>query len=141
MHTFDNEIMNLVDALKSEMREGDDTTLQRTKTYLAGEYVYGISIDNRLDGRFDVDIHVQWPRLHRWILQAQQEGKTLLWSHTALYDEEVHVHVGSVGSIINYTAIVDRATLVDMLKTHGHDPDVTASATALWKLVLKYECL
>lgn len=141
MHTFDNEIMNLVDALKSEMREGDDTTLKRQKAYLAGEYVYGIQIDNRLDGAFTVDIHVQWPRLHRWILQAQQEGKTLLWSHTALHDEEAHVHVGLVGSIINYTAIVDRATLADMLKEHGHDPDPTASATALWKLVLKYECL
>lgn len=138
---FENEIMNLVDALKSDMREGDDTTLQRHKTYLAGECVYGIQIDNRFDGEFEVDIHVQWPRLHRLILQAQQEGKTLLWSHTALYDGEVHVHVGTVGSIINYTAIVDRTTLADMLKEHGHDPDTTASATALWKLVLKYECL
>lgn len=138
---FENEIMNLVDALKSEMREGDDTTLQRTKTYLAGEYVYGIRIDNRLDGGFEVDIHVQWPRLHRLILQAQKEGKTLLWSYATLHDEDVHVHIGFVGSIINYTAIVDRTTLADMLKTHGHDPDVTASAAALWKLVLKYECL
>lgn len=141
MHTFENEIMNLVDALKSEMREGNNGTLQKDKTYSAGEYVYGIQIDNRLDGSFKVDIHVQWPRLHCWILQAQQEGKTLLWSHTALYDEEVHVHVGSVGSIINYTAIVDRATLADMLKEQGFDYDPTASATALWKLVLKYECL
>ena len=138
---FENEIMNLVDALKSEMRKGDSTTLRRTETYSAGEYVYGIHIDNRLDGSFKVDIHVQWPRLHHWILQAQHEGKTLLWSHTALYGEEVHVHVGTVGSIINYTAIVDRATLADMLKEHGHDPDTTASATALWSLVLKYECL
>ena len=138
---FENEIMNLVDALKSETREGDDGTLHKQKTYLSGEYVYGIQIDNRLDGSFKVDIHVQWPRLHRWILQAQQEGKTLLWSHTALYDEEVHVHIGTVGSIINYTAIVDRATLIDMLKSHGHDSDSTATATTLWKLVLKYECL
>lgn len=138
---FENEIMNLVDALKSEMREGDDTTLHKQKTYCEGEYVYGIQIDNRLDGEFEVDIHVQWPRLHRLILQAQQEGKTLLWSHSTLCAEEVHVHVGTVGSIINYTAIVDRTTLADMLKEHGHDPDTTASATALWKLVLKYECL
>lgn len=138
---FENEIMNLVDALKSEMREGDDTTLHKQKTYLSGEYVYGIQIDNRLDGGFKVDIHVQWPRLHRWIVQAKHEGKTLLWSHTALYDEEVHVHIGTVGSIINYTAIVDRATLIDMLKEQGFDYDPTASATALWKLVLKYECL
>lgn len=138
---FENEIMNLVDALKSEMREGDDTTLHKQKTYLSGEYVYGIQIDNRLDGGFTVDIHVQWPRLHRWIVQAKREDKTLLWSHTALYDEEVHVHVGTAGSIINYTAIVDRATLIDMLKEHGHDSDPTATATALWKLVLKYECL
>lgn len=141
MHTFDNEIMNLVDALKSEMRESDGTTLQKDKTYLAGEYVYGIRIDNRLDGRFEVDIHVQWPRLHRWILQAQQEGKTLLWSHSTLCAEEVHVHIGTTGSIITYTAIVDRATLADMLKEHGHEPDPAASATALWRLVLKYECL
>lgn len=141
MHTFDNEIMNLVDALKSEMRESDGTTLQKDKTYLAGEYVYGIRIDNQLSGGFKVDIHVQWPRLHRWILQVQQEGKTLLWSHSTLHDEEVHVHVGSVGSIITYTSIVDRTTLADMLKEHGHDPDPAASATALWKLVLKYECL
>lgn len=141
MHMFENEIMNLVDALKSEMRDGDDTTLHKQKTYLSGEYVYGIQIDNRLDGGFKVDIHVQWPRLHRWIVQAKHEGKTLLWSHTALYDEEVHVHVGTVGSIINYTAIVDRATLIDTLKSHGYDSDPTATATALWKLVLKYECL
>lgn len=137
---FENEIMNLVEALKSEMREGDGT-LHKQKTYLSGEYVYGIQIDNRLDGSFNVDIHVQWPRLHRWILQAKHEGKSLLWSHTALYDEEVHVHVGTVGSITNYTAIVDRATLIDMLKARGHDPDPTATATTLWKLVLKYECL
>lgn len=141
MHTFESEIMNLVDALKSEMREGDDTTLQKDKAYIAGEYVYGIRIDNQLSGGFEVDIHVQWPRLHRWIANAKQEGKTLLWSHSTLCDEEVHVHIGTVGSIINYTAIVDRTTLADMLKEQGLDYDPTASATALWKLVLKYECL
>lgn len=111
---FENEIMNLVDA---PMRKGDSTTLRRTETY----YVYGIQID----GSFKVDIHVPGFCKHS------------IWSHTALYGEEVHVHVGTVGSIINYTAIVDRATLADMLKEHGHDPDTTA----LWRLVLKYECL
>lgn len=135
---FENEIMNLVNALKSAPYSADGL-----KAYSQGEYIYGIYVDNRLDGNVKVSVHVQWPRLHCWIINAQREGKKLVWDHSALNPEVVHVHVKIAGSIINYTAILERSVLLDMLKEHGHDQDVDLKTAAedMWNLVLKYECL
>ena len=131
---FENEIMNLVTELKNDA--GD-----RFETYDRGEYIYGVSIDNRLDGNIKVDIHVQWPRLHCWIVNTQREGKKLLWDHSAVGPEDVHVRVRAEDSIINYTAILERPELLDMLKESGHQVSSETAAEDLWNLVLKYECL
>lgn len=136
---FENEIMNLVTALKNDA--GDDVA--RFEAYDQGEYIYGVSIDNRLDGTVKVTVHMQWPRLHCWIVNTQREGKKLLWDQSAVGPEDVHVRVRAEDSIINYTAILERPELLDMLKEHGHDQEVnpTTPAEVMWKLVLKYECL
>lgn len=134
---FDSEIMNLVTALKNDT--GDDAA--RLEAYEQGEFIYGITIDNRLNGDAKVVMHVQWPRLHCWIVNAQREGKKLVWDHSALGPEPVHVYVRAEDSIINYTAILERPVLLDMLKEHGHQVDPEMAAEDLWNLVLKYECL
>ena len=131
---LENEIMNLVTALKNDA--GD-----RFETYDRGEYIHGVSIDNRLDGNIKVDIHVQWPRLHCWIVNTQREGKKLVWYHSAGGPETVHVHVRAEDSIINYTAILERPELLDMLKESGYQVSPETAAEDLWNLVLKYECL
>lgn len=131
---FENEIMNLVTELKNDA--GD-----RFETYDRGEHIYGVSIDNRLDGNIKVDIHVQWPRLHCWIVNTQREGKKLVWDHWAVGPESVGVHVRAEDSIINYTAILERPELLDMLKESGHQVSPETAAEDLWNLVLKYECL
>lgn len=131
---FENEIMNLVTVLKNDA--GD-----RFETYDRGEYIYGVSIDNRLDGRVKVTVHMQWPRLHCWIVNTQREGKKLVWDHSAVGPEDVHVHVRAEDSIINYTAILERPELLDMLKESGHQVSPETAAEDLWNLVLKYECL
>lgn len=131
---FENEIMNLVTELKNDA--GD-----RFETYDRGEYIYGVSVDNRLDGRVKVDVHMQWPRLHCRIVNAQREGKKLVWDHSAVDPESVSVHVRAEDSIINYTAILERPELLDMLKESGHQVSPETAAEDLWNLVLKYECL
>lgn len=131
---FDKEIMNLVTALKNDAGNGFEA-------YCRGEHIYGVSIDNRLDGRVKVTVHMQWPRLHCWIVYAQREGKKLVWEHSALGPETVHVHVRSEDSIINYIAIIERPELLDMLKEHRHQVSPETAAEDLWNLVLKYECL
>lgn len=131
---FENEIMNLVNTLQNDA--GD-----RFEAYDRGEHIYGVSIDNRLDGNIKVDIHVQWPRLHCWIVNTQREGKKLVWDHLAVGPESVGVHVRAKDSIINYTAILERPELLDMLKESGHQVSPETAAEDLWNLVLKYECL
>lgn len=131
---FENEIMNLVTALKND---ADD----RWKAYIQGEFIHGVTIDNSLHGGVKVTMHVQWPRLHCWIVNAQREGKKLVWDHAALGPETVHVYVRAEDSIINYTAILERPVLLDMLKEHGHQVDPETAAEDMWNLVLKYECL
>ena len=131
---FENEIMNLVTALKNDA--GDSFGAHNR-----GEYIYGVSIDNRLDGNVKVTVHMQWPRLHCWIVNTQREGKKLLWDHSAVGPEDVHVRVRAEDSIINYTAILERPELLDMLKESGHQVSPETAAEDLWNLVLKYECL
>ena len=131
---LDKEIMHLVNKLKNDAGDG-------FKAYCRGEYIYGVSIDNRLDGRVKVTVHMQWPRLHCWIVYAQREDKKLVWEHSALGPESVHVYVRAEDSIINYIAIIERPELLDMLKEHGHQVSPETAAEDLWNLVLKYECL
>lgn len=131
---FKNEIMNLVTELKNDA--GD-----RFETYDRGEYIYGVSIDNRLDGNVKVIVHMQWLRLHCWIVNTQREGKKLVWDYSAVGPESVHVYVRAEDSIINYTAILERPELLDMLKESGHQVSPETAAEDLWNLVLKYECL
>lgn len=135
---LENEIMNLVTALKSASHSADSV-----EAYNRGEFIYGVYIDDRLDGDVKVNVHVQWPRLHCWAVNAQREGKELVWGHSAGDPEFVHVYAKVAGSIINYTAIFERPVLLDMLKEHGHDQDVDLKTAAedMWNLVLKYECL
>ena len=130
---LEEKVLSLVDASQS-----DDAA--RFEAYDSGEYIYGIRIDNCLNGTIKAAIHVQWPRLHCWIADAQREGKELVWSHSAIGPESVHVHVGVAGSIINYTAILERSVLLNMLKERG-DVNPEMAAEDMWNLVLKYECL
>lgn len=131
---LENEIMNLVTALKNDA--GDSF-----EAYDQGEYIYGVSIDNSIDGNVKVTVNVQWPRLHCRIVSAQREGKKLVWRHSAGGPETVYVHVRAEDSIINYTAILERPELLDMLKESGHQVSPETAAEDLWNLVLKYECL
>lgn len=131
---FENEIMNLVTAMKNDAGDG-------LEAYIQGEFIYGVIIDNRLNGGVKVVMHVQWPRLHCWIVNAQREGKKLLWEYSAGGPEAVHVYVRAEGSVINYTAILQRSVLLDMLKEHGHQVSPETAAEDLWNMVLKYECL
>lgn len=131
---FENEIMNLVNTLKND--EGDSS-----EAYDRGEHIYGVSIDIRLDGRVKVIMHMQWPRLHCWVVYAQREGKKLVWDISAGGPEAVHVYVRAEDSIINYTAILERPVLLDMLREHGYRVKPETAAEDLWNLVLKYECL
>lgn len=134
---FEKEVSSLVTALQRD--SGDDAA--RLEAYEQGEFIYGITIDNRLNGDAKVIMHVQWPRLHCWIVNAQREGKKLVCEHSAGGPESVHVYVRTEDSIINYTAILERPVLLDMLKEHGHQVDPEMAAEDLWNLVLKYECL
>lgn len=137
--TIEKKVLSLVAALQSDSNSIDDDSA-RFEAYNSGEFIYGIRIDNRLDGNIKVNIHVQWPRLHHWIVTAQQESKELVWDHSTIDPESVHVHVGIAGSIISYTAILERPVLLDMLKEHGEvNPEMAAED--MWNLVLKYECL
>lgn len=100
-----------------------------------------IKVDNRLDGTIEVDIHVQWPRLYYWALQAQQEGKALIWSCSSLEAESVLVHVRAVTSIINYIAIVDAQTLRDLLWSKEIVADDKLTAEELFEAVITNGCL
>lgn len=137
--TIEKKVLSLVAALQNDSNSIDDDSA-RFEAYSSGEFIYGIRVDNRLNGNIKVEIHVQWPRLHRWIVDAQQEGKELEWGHSAIDPENVHVCVGVAGSIISYAAIVERPVLMDMLKEHG-DVNPEMAAEDMWNLVLKYECL
>lgn len=134
---FENEIMSLVTALQNDSH-GEAARLE---AYNQGEHIYGVRIDNRLDGAVKVTVHVQWPRLHCWIVNAQREGKQLVWDHSALGSETVHVYVGVAGSIITYVAVLERPELLDMLKEHGQQASPEMAAEDMWNLVFKYECL
>lgn len=140
--TIEKRVLRLVATLQNDSNSIDDDSA-RFEAYNSGEFIYGVRIDNCLDGSTKVSIHVQWPRLHRWIVGAQQESKELVWDHSATCPENVHVHVGVAGSIISYTAILERSVLVEMLKEHEHYLPMPAdtSAETLWKMVRKYECL
>ena len=131
---FENEIMNLVTALKNDV--GDSF-----EAYAQGEHIYSVYIENDIDGTGKVNVHMQWPRLHCWIVNTQREGKKLVWKHSAGGPEDVHVYVRAEDSIINYTAILERPELLDMLKESGHQVSPETAAEDLWNLVLKYECL
>lgn len=111
------------------------------ETYDLGKYIYGIKVDNSLNGTIKVDIHVQWPRLYHWALQAQQEGKALIWSCSSLGAESVLVYVKSVDSIINYSAIVDVQTLRDLLWSKEIVADDKLTAEELFEAVRTNGCL
>ena len=140
---IERQVLNLIAAIQNDIcsvcgaDEADEDTC--FEAHNLGEYIYGINITNQLSVGARAVIHVQWPRLHRWIVDAKQRGEELVWSHMALGPETVHVSVGIAGSAINYVVILDRPVLLDML----HDQEVSpeTSAEDMWNMVLKYECL
>lgn len=143
---IEDRVMALVAALQNDehpAREGNDEGAPEFDAYALGEHIYGVRVDNRLGREPQVDIHVQWPRLHCWIVHNKQEGRQLTFSHSVLGPDDIHVHVGIAGSIISYTAILERPVLVEMLKERGHNTPMPAGTPAetLWKMVLEYECL
>lgn len=140
---IEDRVLALVAALQNDEHPARDDGAPEFDAYALGEHIYGVRVDNRLGREPQVDIHVQWPRLHCWIVHNKQEGRQLTFSHSVLGPDDIHVHVGIAGSIINYTAILERSVLMNMLKECGHDQEVnpTTAAEILWKLVFKYECL
>lgn len=118
-----------------------------------GEYIYGIRVENSAaaEGRIHACIHMQWPRLHCWISEQQQAGVQLEWRHSALTPNDVHVTVCKLGSLIEYTAIIERGVLLDMLlssakrdailERHSCSELSEMAAEDLWALVMSYECL
>lgn len=145
-----NAIIQLHEALKE-----DSSGLE---AYCSGEYIYGLRMDST-----EVTVHVQWPRFHKRYLEVTQSGAEIHLEHTVtgpqnselIKGEQVHVRMYISEDPVNYTAIVDKATLVDLLREHdvpetkvayemrlAPDEDISAaSVEALWNAVERYECL
>ncbi len=135
---IEDNVLDLVAALHIDQGL---TCSDNFETYDLGKYIYGIKVDNSLNGTIKVDIHVQWPRLYHWALQVQQEGKALMWSCSSLEAESVLVCVRSVASIINYTAIVDAQTLRDLLWSKEIVADDKLTVEELFEAVRTNGCL
>ena len=135
---IEDNVLDLVAALHIDQGL---TCSDNFETYDLGKYIYGIKVDNSLNGTIKVDIHVQWSRLYHWALQTQQEGRALIWSCSSLEAESVLVYVRSVDSIINYTAIVDAQTLRDLLRSKGIVADDKLTAEELFEAVRANGCL
>lgn len=135
---IEDSVLDLVAALRNDQ---GSTCSDNFETYDLGRHIYGIQVANSLNGTIKVDIHVQWPRLYDWVLQAQQEGKVLRWSCSSLEAGEVHIHVRAVDSIINYTAVVDAQTLRDLLWSKEIVADDKLTAAELFEAVRTNGCL
>lgn len=135
---IEDSVLDLVAALHLDQGL---TCSDNFETYDLGKYIYSIQVANSLNGTIKVDIHVQWPRLYHWALQAQQEGKALIWSCSSLEAESVLVYVRAVDSIINYTAIVDAQTLRDLLWSKEIVADDKLTAEELFEAVRTNGCL
>lgn len=135
---IEDSVLNLVTVLRNDQ---GSTCSDNFETYDLDRHIYGIQVANSLNGTIKVDIHVQWPRLYHWALQAQQEGKALIWSCSSLEAGEVHIHVRAVDSIINYTAIVDAQTLRDLLWSKEIVADDKLTAEELFEAVRTNGCL
>ena len=141
--TIEDRVLALVAALQSDEHPARDEGAPEFDAYTLGEHIYSVHVDNWLGAEPTVDIFVQWPRLHCWIVRNKQEGKQLAFSYSTLGPNDMRVRAGITGSIINYTAILERSVLVKMLKEHGHSLPMSADTPVetLWKMVLEHECL
>lgn len=119
-------------------------------THRLGEFIYSIQV-GAAGECIHTDIHMQWPRLHRWIVEQQQAGVQLEWRPIALVPDDVHVRVNKQGSQIAYSAIIEQEVLLDMLLSSAKRDEIleqysyaelsVRSAEDLWNMVIGYECL
>lgn len=132
---LEKNILELIEAIHVDQQSSNDA-------YTAGEHIYSITLSNSVGGHTEADVHVQWPRLHNWIVNAKQKGEKLECKHSAIDPEMVIVYFKVAGSCIKYSAILGRSVLLDLLLERGVPLNLEAyAAEDLWNMVLKYECL
>ena len=147
---LEEQIMNLMAALNEDQQLATDGEVDveaeaATKfgTYALGQYIYSINLENSLVGGPKCTVHMQWPRLYRWALQAKQEGKQLIWEHLVVDPDTICIDVQVIGKPIIYRALPDRSKLMTLLEKYKCDQGVssTMSIEDLWNLVFEYEHL
>ena len=147
---LEDQIMNLMAALNEDQQLATDGEVDveaeaATKfgTYELGQYIYSINLGNSLVGGPKCTVHMQWPRLYRWALQAKQEGKQLIWEHSVVDPDTICIDVQVIGKPIIYRALPDRSKLMTLLEKYKCDQGVssTMSIEDLWNLVFEYEHL
>lgn len=147
---LENQIMNLMSALNKDQQlatvsevdvEAENAT--KFKTYNLGQFIYSISLENSLVGGPKCTVHMQWPRLYRWAMQAKQEGKRLAWEHSVVGPNTIGIRVQVIDKPISYKVLLDRYELITLLVKSKCDPDVCYSMPIedLWNLVCAHEHL
>ena len=147
---LEDQIMNLMVALNEDQQLATDGEVDveaeaatKFDTYELGQYIYSISLENSLVGGPKCTVHMQWPKLYRWAMQAKQEGNQLIWGHWVVDPNTICIDVQVIGKPIIYRALPDRSKLMTLLEKDKGDQGVssTMSIEDLWNLVRAYEHL
>ena len=147
---LEDQIMNLMAALNEDQQLATDKEVDveaeaatKFDTYELGQFIYSINLENSLVGGPKCTVHMQWPRLYHWAMQAKQEGKQLIWEHLVVDPNTICIDVQVIGKPIIYRALPDRSKLMTLLDKYKCDQggSSTMSIEDLWNLVCVYEHL
>ena len=144
---IDDLLMQLADAIYADQHPETPvdpvtgTEGPKYNAYALGQYIFSVSVDQTAGTDVTAEIFTQWPRLHYWILQAQDDGKKLNFEDSYLDASQVLVAVFEEGSNLKRKAFVTRQVMLDMLSERDVPATERDAANELWHKVLQYECL